>query len=898
MPPLSPLTSSESRTGSFVMLGGMDSSCFAGRLRWIPLSAETYWQIAVDRIIMRGRVVACPRGCQAVVDSGTMLLAGPPRDIATIQHHIGASEYPSSQYKISCRAEKSLPDIIFVIRGTKFPVPAKTYIQQIYPGYCKSGFESITVSSELWILGQVFLRQYYSVFDRAHRRVGLAPAAQQIPLRKMKSLRQRLEEQGLLEHFLKQHPHNQASKYFPVLAGTTASEPLQNYMNNEYYGTISIGTPAQEFTVIFDTGSSNLWVPSVYCSSQACENHKRFNPSESSTFVSTNESVSIAYGTGSMTGILGYDTVTVSSIQVANQIFGLAETEPGTIFYYSPFDGILGLAFPSISSSGATPVFDNMMSQGLVAQDLFSVYLSNDDKSGSFVLFGGIDPAYTTNGISWIPLSAETYWQITMERVFVGEKAVACYFSCQAIVDTGTSLLAVPTFALKRIYKALGANSEGEISCSAVSSLPDVAFKINGKKFTVPAKAYVIESDGLCSLGFEGMDTPTESGELWILGDVFIREYYVIFDRANNKRKSLRRALLDGGVLGRVLLQQTPSPAARYQPTAATEPLANYMDVSAGRAGGLAGTPSSGTGGRGGVWTVWEGAGGSDTHTHTLGALCWQLEYVGTISIGTPPQEFTVIFDTGSSNLWVPSVYCSSRACSECHGVGGRWGPPGGWAAPLSAPLSSPVAAANHRRFDPARSSTYRGTTTSVAAWYGTGSMVGVLGYDTVTVGNIQVPNQVFGLSQTEPGSFLAHAPFDGFLGLAFPSISSSGATPIFDNMMSQGLSVPVPASGCKRYRRGKPLIEASPEPALGTTHAAPGSRQQPSEVHGSCWGAGGLQHPQLHGLSPPPTPPRPSNKRNGSFVLFGGIDDTYFTGNLSWIPLTSQSYWQIKVDR
>lgn len=44
-----------------------------------------------------------------------------------------------------------------------------------------------------------------------------------------------------------------------------------------------------------------------------------------------------------------------------------------------------------------------------------------------------------------------------------------------------------------------------------------------------------LQSDGFCSLGFEGMDTPTEEGELWILGDVFIREYYVIFDRANNK---------------------------------------------------------------------------------------------------------------------------------------------------------------------------------------------------------------------------------------------------------------------------------------------------------------------------------------------------------------------------
>lgn len=66
----------------------------------------------------------------------------------------------------------------------------------------------------------------------------------------------------------------------------------------------------------------------------------------------------------------------VSSIDVQNQIFGLSETEPGSFFYYCNFDGILGLAFPSISSSGATPVFDNMMSQHLVAQDLFSVYLS------------------------------------------------------------------------------------------------------------------------------------------------------------------------------------------------------------------------------------------------------------------------------------------------------------------------------------------------------------------------------------------------------------------------------------------------------------------------------------------------------------------------------------------
>ncbi|NXP34050.1 PEPA protein, partial [Leiothrix lutea] len=362
--------------------------------------------------------------------------------------------------------------------------------------------------------------------------VGLAQGTQtRVPLRRMKSLRQRLQEQGLLESFLEQHPYNLAAKYFPGIA----VEALENYMDDEYFGTISIGTPPQEFTVVFDTGSSNLWVPSVYCSSPACRNHNRFNPAQSSTFLSTNDTLFIAYGTGSMTGVLGYDTVNVAGINVRNQIFGLAETEPGDFFYYTPFDGILGLAFPSIASSGATPVFDNMMMENLVDRNLFSVYLSRDSQSGSFVLFGAIDPYYSTRGISWIPLSAETYWQISMESVSMGGAPVACSSGCQAIVDTGTTLLAVPIRAFRTLMRRLGASSSGEISCQAIGSLPDLIFHIHGRQFPVPPRAYVLRSNGYCSLGLQGMDTPTEEGELWILGDVFIREYYVIFDRANNR---------------------------------------------------------------------------------------------------------------------------------------------------------------------------------------------------------------------------------------------------------------------------------------------------------------------------------------------------------------------------
>ncbi|CAM4573880.1 unnamed protein product [Caretta caretta] len=153
----------------------------------------------------------------------------------------------------------------------------------------------------------------------------------------------------------------------------------------EYFGTISISIPAQDFSVLFDTGSSNLWVPSVYCSSPACKDHNRFNPSDSSTYEATSEDVSIQYGTG----ILGYDTIQVGGIVDTNQIFGLSETKPSSFLYYFPFDGILGLAFPSSSSSGATPVFDNMMNEGLV-----------DNQNGRFVMFGGIDSSYYSGNLN------------------------------------------------------------------------------------------------------------------------------------------------------------------------------------------------------------------------------------------------------------------------------------------------------------------------------------------------------------------------------------------------------------------------------------------------------------------------------------------------------------------
>ncbi|KAM4687229.1 pepsin A-like [Rhinophrynus dorsalis] len=359
----------------------------------------------------------------------------------------------------------------------------------------------------------------------------LADSSTWIPLNRGKSTRDILRESGLLKDFLKCHLYDPAIKYAPVLTVQASAENLVNYLDNSYYGSISIGTPPQNFTVIFDSGSSNLWVPSVSCTSEACTNHNLFNPQKSSTYQSTSETLSIQYGTGSMTGVLGYDTVLVAGISDTHQMIGLSETE-ASFFYSMPFDGILGLAYPSISSSSQTPVFDNLWSLGLLPAELFSVYLSSDEDSGSVVIFGGTDTSYYTGSLHYIPVSSEGYWQISMTSVSLGGSVVACSSGCQAIVDTGTSLLVGPSTAISTILADIGAteNSNGEyvVDCSSISSLPDIIFTIDGVQYPIPPSAYINQST--CTSNFQ-----SSSMSFWILGDVFIRQYYVVFDRANNQ---------------------------------------------------------------------------------------------------------------------------------------------------------------------------------------------------------------------------------------------------------------------------------------------------------------------------------------------------------------------------
>ena len=246
---------------------------------------------------------------------------------------------------------------------------------------------------------------------------------------------------------------------------------MSNYMDAQYYGEISIGTPSQRFTVVFDTGSSNLWVPSSKCGflQVPCDLHAKFDSKASETYEADGTPFAIQYGSGSLSGFLSKDDVKIGDLTVKGQYFAEATKEPGIAFLFSKFDGILGLGFDTISVDKVSPVFYNMMEQKLIDKNMFSFWLnrtSNEDGTASVVggelVFGGSDPKHFIGEHTYAPVTREGYWQIKMDDFKVAGRSLGVCEGeqgCQVIADTGTSLLTGPSEVVAKINNYIGAHS-------------------------------------------------------------------------------------------------------------------------------------------------------------------------------------------------------------------------------------------------------------------------------------------------------------------------------------------------------------------------------------------------------------------------------------------------------
>jgi saccharopepsin len=158
--------------------------------------------------------------------------------------------------------------------------------------------------------------------------------------------------------------------------------PLTNFRNTQYFTEISLGNPPQTFKVVLDTTSSNFWVPSVQCNDFACFLHTQYNSGSSSTYKANGTKISIEYGSDSMEGFVSNEQLTIGDLVINNQDFVEVTKEPGLIFAFGQFDGILGLGYDTMSVNHITPPFYNMVNEGLLDAPVFSLRIGTSEDDG------------------------------------------------------------------------------------------------------------------------------------------------------------------------------------------------------------------------------------------------------------------------------------------------------------------------------------------------------------------------------------------------------------------------------------------------------------------------------------------------------------------------------------
>lgn len=212
---------------------------------------------------------------------------------------------------------------------------------------------------------------------------------------------------------------------------------VDDFMNAQYFIEVDVGTPAQKFTVVPDTGSSNLWLYSKSCWSVPCWTHSLYDHKKSSTYKADGQAFDITYGSGSVKGTVSKDVATIGDGITSEMGFGEVTSVSGVSFLASKMSGILGLAYGSISVD-KLPTF---MESSNLKDKSFTFYL-HDTSEESYMTIPGMDSeGYET--IQKHNVVEEKYWALGLKSVAQGTKTMDAS-KYKAVIDSGTSLLVGP----------------------------------------------------------------------------------------------------------------------------------------------------------------------------------------------------------------------------------------------------------------------------------------------------------------------------------------------------------------------------------------------------------------------------------------------------------------------
>eukprot|EP00929_Paragymnodinium_shiwhaense_P015868 TRINITY_DN123974_c0_g1_i1.p1 TRINITY_DN123974_c0_g1~~TRINITY_DN123974_c0_g1_i1.p1 ORF type:complete len:421 (+),score=37.75 TRINITY_DN123974_c0_g1_i1:78-1340(+) len=160
---------------SEVLFGDISEDRMSGPLLWFAISDPAYWQVSLTDVLFGDEssdlCTSTVRSCQVAFDTGTSLLTGPTRAIRRFVEKLRVA--------LDCSNFDELPDLTFSIGGSLFSLSRSDYVEKSLSG-CLLGFMPLDIPpprGPVFILGDPFLRKYYTVYDREHLRVGLALAS-------------------------------------------------------------------------------------------------------------------------------------------------------------------------------------------------------------------------------------------------------------------------------------------------------------------------------------------------------------------------------------------------------------------------------------------------------------------------------------------------------------------------------------------------------------------------------------------------------------------------------------------------------------------------------------------------------------------------------------------------
>jgi len=333
----------------------------------------------------------------------------------------------------------------------------------------------------------------------------------------------------------------------------TVQQVLDN-VETLYFANASLGTPAQNFRLHIDTGSSDLWVNSVTSTlcrtgGNRCGDSGTYNANRSSTYKYVNGVFNISYVDGSgASGDYATDTFRFGGQSLENLQFGIG-------YVSSSPEAILGIGYAinevAVGRAGLDPypnLPQKLVNDGKISSNAYSLWLNDLDASTGNILFGGVDKDKfhgTLQTLPIIPEQGNVYSEFIIALTGMGQNGRNnSLFSNQnvpVLLDSGSSLMYLPQSVTDKLFNQYNAqydanNGAAVVDCNLANQEGSLDFSFSGVKISVPLNELVLTAavsrgQPVCILGV----APVDNGQVCVLGDTFLRSAYVVYDLENNE---------------------------------------------------------------------------------------------------------------------------------------------------------------------------------------------------------------------------------------------------------------------------------------------------------------------------------------------------------------------------